>query len=106
MRRRKRPQPEHRSPHEQRLREIVDGLVMDNSEKEAYVAFGHELARSVRRGPKMGDSPSEQRVRLAAVQSPFSEETKRIVQKWFGRGLSGHLMWLIGEAVLGKARIP
>jgi len=100
MSRRKRPQPEHRSPHEQRLRGIVDEIVSDDSQKQAYLAFARELTLSVRRGPKMGDSPSEQRVGLAAVQSPFSEETKRVVQKWFERGLSGHLLWLIGEAVL------
>jgi len=97
MNRRKWPRPEHRSPHELRLWAIVDSLVTDISEKAAYLAFARELMLSLRRGPRMGDSPTEQRVGLAAVQSPFSAGTKRVVQKWFERGLSGHLMWLIGR---------
>lgn len=34
----------------------------------------------------------------------YSRRTKDVVAKWFRRGLSGHLMWLIGEAILGEAR--
>ena len=92
--------PHHESPHEQRLREIVDELVPDDSQKQAYVAFARELAISLRRGPKMGDSPSEQRVGLAAVQSPFSAGTKRVVMKWFARGLHGNILRRIGDAIL------
>jgi hypothetical protein len=105
--------PEHQSPHELRLWAIVDSLVTDISEKEAYLAFARELAvaeRSssfVRRSStrKPGTVPPSTCVGLSAVQSPSSEATKRVVEKWFRRGLSGHLMWLIGEAVLGRSRI-
>jgi hypothetical protein len=112
---RNRPQPEHRSPHEQHLREIVDEIVPDEPKKQAYLAFARELAISLRRGPKIGDSRRgtrprsdagdasrmcpQQRVGLAAVQSPFSAGTKRVVQKYFERGLHGHLLWLVGQAV-------
>ena len=82
--------PHHESSHEQHLREIVDELVPDDSQKQAYLAFALELTRTIRRAPVPDFEPC----------------TKRVVQKWFGRGLSGRLMWLIGEAVLGKARIP
>jgi hypothetical protein len=129
MSRRNRPQPEHRNPHELRLWAIVDSLVTDSSQKAAYLAFARELAvaersssfvrRATMRKPgtvEGGHVPGATRVtrrgcvpsacvELGAVQSPFSQRTKRVVQKYFGRGLSGHLMWLIGEAVLGKARI-
>ena len=49
MSRRKRPQPEHGSPHEQHLRDIVDELVQEESQKAAYLAFAHELAAVQRR---------------------------------------------------------
>ena len=49
---RKRPLPAHGSPHELRLWAIVDSLVMDISEKEAYLSFARELALSLRRGAK------------------------------------------------------
>jgi hypothetical protein len=48
MGRRKMPSPEHRSPHEQRLRAIVDSLVTDSSQKAAYLAFAQELALTER----------------------------------------------------------
>ena len=43
MSRKKRQEPEHRNPHEMRLWAIVDSLVTDISEKEAYLAFGTSL---------------------------------------------------------------
>jgi hypothetical protein len=89
--------PEHRSPRELRLWAIVDSLVTDSSQKAAYLAFAHELVAAERRQPQASSHK---------LQAPdFSRRTKRVVEKWFRRGLSGHLMWLIGEAVLGKARI-
>jgi len=94
--------PHHESPHEQRLREIVDELVPDDYQKQAYLSFARELAMSLRRGLKMGGCHSEQHVGPAAVQSPFSADTKRVVQKWFERGLHGNLLLLIGEAILGR----
>jgi len=92
--------PRHDSPHEQRLREIVDELVPDDSRKAAYLSFARELARAERRSRKPGTVPQSACVELGAVQSPFSQRTKRVVAKWFKRGLSGHLLWLVGEAVL------
>ena len=41
--------PHHQSPHEQHLREIVDELVPDDSQKQAYLAFAHELTAVQRR---------------------------------------------------------
>ncbi len=35
--------PHHESPDELRLWAIIDSLVTDISEKEAYLAFAHEL---------------------------------------------------------------
>ena len=86
--------PPHReSPHELRLRAIVDSLVADSSEKAAYVAFARELVAAER---------SSSFVRRPSSEVPdFSMRTKRVVAKWFRRGLSGHLMWLIGRSVLG-----
>ena len=107
--------PHHESPHEQRLREIVDSLVTDISEKEAYVAFAHELAISVRREPVVFVIPRERSdsrnlaaretgrdpsigVGVTRGREP-SQRTKRVVQKYFERGLHGHLLWLVGQAV-------
>jgi len=84
MKSRKSQQPEHESPHEQRLREIVDEFVPDCSEKPAYLAFAQEFARSVHRAPV----------------PDFEAGTKRVVMKWFRRGLHGNLLWRIGDAVL------
>ena len=30
----------------------------------------------------------------------FTQRTKRVVAKWFSRGLSGHILWLIGDRML------
>ena len=105
---RKMPQPEHQSPHELRLWAIVDSLVTDISEKEAYLSFARELAAVQRSSlivhrPSMrkpGTVPRSAYVGLGAVQSPFSQRTKRVVQKYFKRGLHGKLLWLIGQEVL------
>ena len=121
MSRSKRPQPEHGSPHEQRLREVVSELVQEESQKAAYLAFAHELAAAERLSSFVHRSssviPRERRDsrNLAARQTGRdpsigvgvtkgrepSQRTKRVVAKWFRRGLSGHLMWLIGKEVLG-----
>jgi hypothetical protein len=97
MRRRERQQPEHGSPHEQPLREIVDEFVPDCSEKPAYVVFARELARAER------DSYIVHRPSFRVPD--YSARTKRIVQKWFERGLRGRLLRLIGQAVL-QGRMP
>jgi len=94
-------QPPHRdSSHEQFLRDVVDVFVADESLKPAYLAFARELMLSLRRRPKAGDSPTVQRVGLAAVQALFSARTKRVVMKWFERGLHGRLLWLVGSAAI------
>ena len=76
--------PHHESPHEQRLREIVDELVPDDSQKRSYLAFALELARSFHRAPVPDYEPG----------------TKRVVMKWFERGLHGRLLRLVGQAVI------
>jgi hypothetical protein len=92
--------PHRQGPHELRLWAIVDSLVTDVSEKEAYLAFARELMMAERHG-RPPDSP-EFRVQKpeSRIGGPADEAVKRIVEKWFRRGLSGHLMWLIGEAML------
>ena len=106
---RKRPQPEHGSPHELRLREIVNEFVSDDSQKQAYLAYSRELAMVQRHAPLCAGipdySPRRDSPRIPSQVPDYSEATKRVVQKWFERGLSGHLMWLIGEAILGEARM-
>ena len=98
---RKMQEPEHQSPHELRLWAIVDSLVNDISEKEAYLSFARELAAAERQPPRTPRTPSQE----PGVYPDYSRQTKRIVEKWFRRGLSGHLMWLIGEAMLGRIRV-
>jgi len=39
--------------------------------------------------------------RRGAQFPDFSHRTKIVVMKWFRRGLSGHLMWRIGERLMG-----
>ena len=97
MSRRKRPQPEHGSPHELRLREIVNEFVSDDSQKQAYLAYARELV--------VAERSSSFAYRPSSNVPDFTRRTKRVAEKWFRRGLSGHLMWLIGEAILGEARM-
>jgi hypothetical protein len=63
--------PHHQSPHEQQLRGIVDEIVPDDSQKQAYLAFARELALAQRHSAcpgllggsplhrKRGDSPGK-----------------------------------------------
>jgi hypothetical protein len=82
----------HESPHEQRLREIVDVLVPDDYQKQAYLTFAHEVARAER---------ASYNVHRTTLRVPdYGMRTKRVVQKWFERGLHGHLLWLVGQAVI------
>lgn len=112
MKRRKKQQPEHESPHEARIVRAVEAAGVSDEERPSYLAFARELERTMRRSPKMGTVPRDACVRCGfatvgtngVVQSPFSPDfgmrTKRCVEKWFRRGLSGHKLWLIGEALL------
>jgi len=61
----------------------VSGL--SPGQEEAGLAFARELVVSMHRAP----------------DPDFSRRTKRIVTKWFRRGLSGHALWRIGEALIG-----
>jgi len=89
MSRRKRYPSHHENPHEQRLRMIVSLYVPDGPERQAYLAFARELMRSIHRDPVPDYEPG----------------TKRVVQKWFERGLHGHLLWLVGQAVIREVRM-
>jgi hypothetical protein len=92
MRRHSHHAPHHESPQEQRLREIVDEIVPDDSQKQAYLAFAHELMVAMRSSPFVR--------RFSSEVPDFTHRTKRVVQKYFERGLHGHLLWLIGQEVL------
>jgi hypothetical protein len=84
--------PHHESPHEQRLREIVDELVPDSPQKSAYLTFARELTAAERH---------KQLKRQAQAQAPdYSMRTKRVVMKHFRRGLHGNLLWRVGSAIL------
>lgn len=48
--------------------------------------------------------PARGTVPVFAAQD-FSMRTKRVAQKWFERGLHGNLLWRVGEAILGEARM-
>jgi len=67
------------------LREVVAAVVPEQ-QRERYMPFTRELYSSFHRPP----APD------------FTRHTKLVVQKWFVRGLSGHLMWLIGQRLLGR----
>jgi hypothetical protein len=76
--------PHHDRSDEQFLREIVSLFVPDDAQKQAYLAFARELMSSIHRVPVLD----------------FERGTKRVVMKWFARGLSGHLLWLVGQAAI------
>jgi len=93
MRRRQEHRPHHESPHEARLREVVDELIPDTERRQEYLQFARELDLSLRR-------PLRRRNRYFP---DFSTRTKRVVARWFRRRLSGRVMWRIGEALTGRA---
>lgn len=74
------PHPSH--PTEERLVGIVAGSGCPASTAPEYLAFAREFLLELRR-EVMGR-------RLAP---------SRVAEKWFRRGLSGHLLWQIGSAV-------
>ena len=67
------------------LREVVSAVVPEEN-RELYLPFARELYATFHHPPV----------------PDFDRRTKLVVQKWFVRGLSGHLMWLIGEGLLGR----
>jgi hypothetical protein len=84
MKRRRKQQPEHDSPRDWHLKDIVLESGVPEAEVARYVEFGRELLATAHRVPV----------------PDFDAGTKAVVAKWFGRGLSGHALWLIGKAIL------
>jgi hypothetical protein len=85
-------QPGHRHSGEM-LREVVAAVVPED-DCERYLPFARELYATFRNKPQASSRKH---------QAPdFSRRTKMTVMKWFRRGLSGHLMWLIGERLIGR----
>ena len=78
------PQPGHRHSGEL-LREVVSAVVAEE-DCEQYLPFARELYATLHHPPV----------------PDFDHRTKQIVQKWFVRGLSGRLLWQIGERLLGR----
>jgi hypothetical protein len=74
----------HEDPREQRLRVIVSLFVPEEAERQAYLSFARELTRSMHSDPL----------------PDFERGTKLVVMRWFKRGLHGHLLWLVGQAVV------
>ena len=100
MKGRKRQQPEHESPHEVRIVRAVEAAGVSDEERPFYLAFARELAMAQRHSWRSDNS--EFRNQRPEFRTPgfTNEATKRCVQKWFERGLSGHKLWLIGEALM------
>lgn len=68
---------------EARLRAIVDSYGVPAGEREEYVAFARELYLTLRRLPK----------------PDYSMRTKRVVQRFFERGLKGKVLVAIGREI-------
>jgi hypothetical protein len=68
------------------VQQVVNARVRAREARAAYLSFARELYRSITRPPV----------------PDFSLATKRVVLRWFRRGLSGHVMHLIGEALIGR----
>lgn len=83
------------------MHELVVAVGVPPGQHQAYVAFALELERTMRSGRcQMLDVRSE----MSEVRTgppDFSAGTKGVVARWFERGLSGHLLWMIGERVAG-----
>jgi hypothetical protein len=81
---RRMPQPGHRHSGEM-LHDVVAAVVPEE-DCARYLTFARELYATFHRPPV----------------PDFDRRTKLVVQKWFVRGLSGRLMWLIGKRLLGR----
>ena len=86
MGRKKHPLPPSGPPQEPRhvLARIVAGLDCPEEQRPFYLTFALELYHTLHRPPVPG----------------FSYYTQRVVLKWFHRGLSGRLLWLIGYQIV------
>jgi len=115
MRRRHQQQPRHERPRKARLREVVDELIPDTERRPEYLQFARELDLSLRRplkrqaqarGLEMTLQTGNWKLETATMRRrrfpDFSMRTKRIVAKWFRRGLHGRALWRIGEALIGR----
>ncbi len=107
MKRKRGPAPGRHHDVRHEVEQVVDSCGVPREQREAYLAFALELARSLRRGEPQATSRKPQASGPAALSSglwslnsDFSVGTKCVVAKWFRRGLSGHLMWLVGQALL------
>jgi len=77
-----------RQPHRhsgELLREVVSAVVPEQ-ECPRYMAFARELYSTLHR-PPIPD---------------FTRRSKLVARKWFERGLSGRLLWRIGERLVAR----
>ncbi|UCG43428.1 MAG: hypothetical protein JSU73_02075 [candidate division WOR-3 bacterium] len=69
-------------------RKAVAAMVQDlgcaEEQRDSYQAFAFELLRAMTRAPV----------------PDFEDQAKRVVMKWFERGLSGKKMWLLGQMLI------
>lgn len=100
MSRCERPEPRPDNPHEMRIRAVVDALVTEDSEKATYVLFARELMLAQRPSQRPDNSECRMQKPECRTAGYTPEPVKRVVMKWFRRGLSGHLLWLIGKELI------
>jgi len=55
-----------------------------------------------RRSARQDNSECRMQISDCRIGGSANEAVKRIVAKWFERGLHGNLLWLIGEAILDR----
>jgi hypothetical protein len=78
--------------------------------RELYAKLRHESQASSRRLQGRLGTRSEIAKPISVMSPPpecrvagyTPEPVKRVVLRWFRRGLSGHLMWLIGKRLLSR----
>ncbi len=80
---RHRPSERPRGPGDA-IRRIVAGLDCGPCERDRYVTFAFELSHAITKAPV----------------PEFEEWAKKVVMKWFVRGLSGYLMRQIGDQLI------
>ncbi len=69
---------------DRRLAATISGLGVAEPERECYLCFAREFALCLRRA-KAQDLP---------------RRAKLVAARWFRRGLSGRVLWLLGRAVM------
>jgi hypothetical protein len=103
MSRRNQPMPHHESPHELRLWAIVDSLVTDISEKEAYLAFARELMFAERRSARQDNA--EGRRQKAEVRTKGRSKSKAKSQSNGRRQIGVVRFRLFTEALQTRAAV-